>query len=142
MKKLLSYSFILFFFIWMISCVSYRDNPKVDFDHGPRLEDRYISIVNSTPDEIEFRIRMGDRADYLYHVVLDEEEDRISEGWIWTRYEDTEHYTFKMKPKKGSSFQPGKRYRLCIGFNSKHPDYYPTDNYRCQVDYEFTLSEK
>ena len=140
MKKLLSYSFILFSFMGMISCASYMDNPKVDFVHGPSLEDRYISIVNSTPDKVEFRIRMGDRADYLYHVILDEEEERISEGWIWTRFTDAEHYTFKMKPKKGSSFQPGKKYRLCIGLG--HPDYYPTNNYHCRIDYEFMLSEK
>ena len=142
MDKLLSVSFILVLSLGVISCTSYMDDPKVDFFHGLSLEDRYISIVNSTPDEIEFRIRMGDRADYLYHVILDEEEERISEGWIWTRSMDTEHYTFKMKPKKESSFQPGKKYRLCIG--SQHPDsvYYHTNKYRCSVDYEFILSEK
>jgi len=147
MKKLLVSSLILILFMGMIHCASYMDkyyqgSQKIHFYHGHKLQDRFISILNFTNEEIEFKIRRGSSQKYLYHIVIDEEEDRISEGWFPAYKIKTEHYTVRMKAKKGLSFQPGKKYRLCVG--SMNPDlvYYHTNSYKCSVDYEFVLPAK
>ncbi len=84
------------------------------------------------------------RGEYLYHFILDEEEVRVSEGWFPTQLStaEPEHYTVKMKAKKGLTFQPGKKYRLCVG--SENPDavFHRTNYYKCLIDYEFEIPEK
>lgn len=149
MKKLILYSLIVVFFMGMICCASYMEksysgNKKLHFYHGPKLQDMLISIVNLSPEEIEFKIKTAPPGEYLYHFILDEEEARVSEGWFPTQLltAEPEHYTVRMKAKKGFTFQPGKKYRLCVG--SENPDavYYRTNYYKCFIDYEFIMPEK
>ena len=141
MKKLLSIFFILVLSLGAISCSLNRDDPNITFYHPLNLEDRYFFVVSQTPEEIEFRIGLSYRPNYLYHMIFDEEEERISEGWIWTRPIDTDYYTFKMKPKEGYSFDPGERYSLCIGHQNPNLVYYHTNKYGCIALYEFVLPE-
>jgi hypothetical protein len=133
----------------MICCApytekSYSGSKKLHFYHGPKLQDILISIVSHTPEEIEFRIKTAPSGEYLYHFILDEEETRVSEGWFPTQLStaEPEHYTVKMKAKKGLTFKPGKKYRLCVG--SENPDavFYRTNYYKCLIDYEFEIPEK
>lgn len=131
----------------MISCASYMDryhkgSRKIHFYHGQKLQDRFVSVLDFSPKEIEFKIQRGPQAEYLYHVILDEEEVRISEGWFPAYKVRAEHYTIRMKAKKGFSFKPGKKYRLCVGTSNPDLVYYSTNNYKCYVDFEFVLSEK
>lgn len=147
MKKLLFTSLILILLMGMINCTSYMDkyyqgSQKIHFYHGQKLQDRFISILNFTTEEIEFKIKRGSNQKYLYHIIIDEEEARISEGWFPTFKIKTEHYTVRMKAKKGLSFQPGKKYRLCVGFQNPDLVYYRTSKYECFIDYEFVLPEK
>jgi hypothetical protein len=146
-KKLLFILLIFIIFMGMINCTSYMDKyhqgkKKIHFYHGHKLLDRFISILSSTTEEIEFKIRMRSRQKYLYHLIIDEEEERIAEGWVPAFKVGTEYYTVRMKAKKGLSFQPGKKYRLCVG--STNPDlvYYHTSKYECFIDYEFVLPGK
>lgn len=148
MKKFLINFLILAFVIGFTSCTSYMDEyyrgrKKIHFFHGLRQRPIFISVKDFTPKEIEFKIRgLGGSGTYLYHIILDEEEERLSEGWYPTVKIGTEHYKVRMKSKKGFSFQLGKRYRLCIGSSSPDIVYYFNNNYRCKVDYEFVLPEK
>ena len=147
MNKLLSISFILVLSLGTISCAVGRRDSKINFyrgygGYGSSLDDRYCSVVDSTPDEIEFRVGIWNRADYLYHVILNEEEECISEGWFWTRPLETDYYTFKMKPKKGFSFNPGESYSLCVGHQNPDLVYYHTNKYQCIAFFEFVLSER
>ena len=146
MKKSFFTSLILILLVGMINCTSYMDkyyqgSQKMHFYHGYKLQDRFISVLNFTNEEIEFKIRRGSSQKYLYHVIIDEEEERISEGWFPTYKIKTEHYTVKMKAKKGLSFQTGKKYRLCVGLHNPDLVYYHTNKYKCYVDYEFVLPE-
>lgn len=142
MKRLLFNPLILIFFMGMISCTSYMDKPKVHFTHGSKIPDKFISIVSFSPEEIEFEILVKFIEKHLYHIIIDEDEKRISERWFPTAKDDTGRYAVKLKVKKGFYFQPGRKYRLCIG--SQHPDavYYYTNTYKCYADYEFVLPEK
>ncbi len=147
LKKLLLTSLILILFMGVINCTSYMDkyhqgNQKIHFYHGHKLQDRFISILNFTNEEIEFKIRLESPQKYLYHIIIDEEEERISEGWFSTFKIKTDHYTVRMKAKKGLSFQPGKKYRLCVGFQNPDLVYYRSSKYECYVDYGFVLPEE
>jgi hypothetical protein len=148
MKKHLIYSLILFFAMGLISCTSYMDEyhkgrQKINFTHGIKHKDMFISVEDFTPKEIEFKIRrLRGSQKYLYHIILDEDEERIAEGWYPTLKVGTDYYKVRMKAKKGISFRPGMRYRFCIGGSSPDRVYYRTNNYQCFVDYEFVLPEK
>lgn len=135
MKKYKSSFLIIVFSLGLISCSLSLNNPKYDFFQDKKPIARYISISNYSPKEINFRIRISYPWEYLYHVILDEDEERVSEKWMWTRILEFNNYTFKMKAKKGLSFQPEKKYRLCIGYQYPDSVYY-------LVDHEFMLSEK
>lgn len=147
LKRLLFASLILIFFVCVISCTSYMDryyqgSKKAHFYHGLKLQDRFVSILSYTQEEIEFKIRRGPLSKYFYHIIVDEEENRISEGWFPAYKIQGEHYTLRMKAKKGCSFQPGKKYRLCVGTSNPDLVYFYSNNYQCFVDYEFVLPDK
>jgi hypothetical protein len=148
MKKLLIYSLILFFALGLTSCTSYMDEyyrgrQKINFYHGIKHKDMFISVEDFTPKEIEFKIRrLGNSEAYLYHIILDEDEERIAEGWYPTLKVGIDYYKVRMKAKKGFSFHPGIKYRFCIGGANPDLVYYRTNNYQCYVDYEFVLIEK
>lgn len=134
----------LFILIWMIgftACTSTGGGQNLIYTHGPKLQDRFISVVDYSPQEIEFKISRTRPNQYLYHMVIDEENNRISESWHRTQQSDsaTDFYTVKMKVKKKFAYEPGKKYRLCVGY--QHPgELSPyTNTYNCIIDYEFTL---
>ena len=102
----------------------------------------FQAVYRQTLKEIEFKILVKFIEKHLYHIIIDEDENRISERWFPTAKDETGRYSVKLKVKKEFYFQPGKKYRLCIG--SQHPDavYYYTNTYKCYADYEFVLPEK
>jgi hypothetical protein len=147
MKKFLVSTFVLVFLLGVTSCSSYmneyyKGKKKIHFYHGMKHPDAFISIVDISSRDIKFKIaRLGGSRRYLYHVILDEDEERISEGWFPTRKIRNDYYFVTMKIKKGYAFQPGKRYRLCIGGQNPDQVYYRTNRYLCYVDYEFVFPE-
>lgn len=147
MKKFLLFILIINLFLGISSCASYMDkyydeSDNVRFYHGLKLQDVFISVENFSAEEIEFKIRRGPRLQYLYHTIIDENEERISEGWYPAYKMNTEHYIVRMKPKKGNTFQSGKKYRLCVTPQNPELIYYFTNNIQCFVDYKFVLPEK
>lgn len=129
---------LLLISLGLISCTSAGQRAKMKFYHGQKIPDQYIRVVNHTAEEIEFEIRVNFLQTHLYHIVLDG-EDPISEGWFSTAKTDSAFYTLKMKAKKDCQFQPGKKYRLCIGTTNPEEVFVYSSNYRCKVDYEFVL---
>ena len=147
MKKFLLFILIIILFLGISSCTSHMDkyNDKSDnvrFYHGLKLQDVFISVENFSAEEIEFKIRRGPQINYLYHIIIDENEERISEGWYPAYKTRMEHYTVRMKPKKGNTFQPEKKYRLCVTSQNPELIYYFTNNVKCLIDYEFVLPQK
>jgi hypothetical protein len=147
MKKFLVSTFVFVFLLGMASCSSYMDEyykgkKKIHFYHGIKHPDVFISIVDNSSTDVKFKIvRLGGSGVYLYHVILDEDEERISEGWFPTRIIENEYYFVTMKIKKGYAFEPGERYSLCIGGQNPDQVYYRSNRYLCYVDYEFVFPE-
>lgn len=141
MKKLTGALLILGWMTGFTACTSTGGGQNLIYTHGPKLHDRFISVIDYTPQEIEFKISRTRPNQYLYHMVIDEENNRISESWHRTQQSDsaTDFYTVKMKVKKKFAYEQGKKYRLCVGY--QHPgELSPyTNTYNCIIDYEFIL---
>lgn len=137
MKKLPSIFFVFVLSLGVMSCTSSR---KVNFYHAATTVPAYITVIDFTSEEIGFRIKMWDRPDYLYHIILNEEEEHISEGWFWTSF-GTSDYTVSMEAKRGFSFEEGKPYRLCVGYRNPDVIGYPANQYQCAIYWEFTVPQ-
>ncbi|MDH7513304.1 MAG: hypothetical protein QHH14_10200 [Clostridiales bacterium] len=112
------------------------------FYRGAQPPREYFGVIRSSPNEIEFQIRVEFAESHLYHLVLDGEVP-IAEGWFPTvRLGATNAYSVTMKAKKGITFIPGKTYRLCIGRTSPDAVLVYSNSYNCLVDHEFILPEK
>jgi hypothetical protein len=147
MKEIFLFIPIIILFLGISSCASYMEeyNDKDDnvrFYHGQKLQDVFISVENFSAEEIEFKIRRGPQVEYLYHIIVDENDERISEGWYPAYKTKKEHYIVKMKPKEGKTFQSGKTYRLCVTEQNPEFIYYYSKNVQCEVYYEFVFPEK
>jgi hypothetical protein len=139
------YMWPFFIIIWMTgfsACTSTGGGQNLIYTHGAKLQDRFISVVDYSPQEIEFKISRTRPNQYLYHMVIDEEQNRVSETWHRTQQSDsaTDFYIIKMKAKKKYTYEPGKKYRLCVGY--QHPESLApyTNTYNCIIDCEFVLS--
>ena len=147
MKKFLLFILIISLFLGISSCASYMDkyydkSDNVRFYHGAKLLDIFISVENFSAEEIEFKIRRGPQVQYLYHTIIDENEERISEGWYPAYKTKTDYYIVRIKPDKGNTFQSGKKYRLCVTTQNPELTYYFTNKVKCFAYYEFVLPEK
>jgi hypothetical protein len=124
-----------------VGCAGERPKPNLIYYHGMTPQDEYFEVVRSTPQEIEFKIKVKFASKYMYHLVLEEEEP-LAEGWFVTILGAEDAYRLIMKAKKGVAFEAGKEYRLCIGNES--PEYVARyrESYQCAVDYKFVLPPK
>ena len=149
MKKLFIIFLILIGCIGLISCVSGRGQgdilypaPTSDIPAGPQSaagrpsSTGRISIEEFNEKEIVFKILISQGATWLEYVIVDEEENSISEESF---YHDTRRpYTRKMKAKEESAFIKGKNYTLHIGrkLQYSHPVY---DRFQLLYSYKFVL---
>ena len=147
MKKYLTFILTILLFLGFSAYASqmnthHQKSENLHFYHGLKHPDSLISVENFSADEIEFKIRRAPEFEYLYHTIIDENETPIAEGWYPAYKINTDHYTVKMKPKKGKIFQSDKKYRLCV--TTQNPEYTSryTSNIQCFVDFEFVLPEK
>jgi hypothetical protein len=142
MKKVLINGLFLLALCGLAANASQENKSKMHFYRGPAVPNLYIAVISHTSTVIEFKIRAYFGGTHLYHLVLDGDEP-LSEGWYPTSRVQTESYTVKMKAKKKRVFEPGKKYRLCIGDQSPELVYArSSNNYQCIVEYEFVLDEQ
>jgi len=125
----------------LAACVGERPKPAMVYYHGLTPQDVYFEVVGYTPQEIEFKIRVNFTSKYMYHLILEDNEP-LAEGWHVTILSVEKSYPLIMKAKEGVVFEPGKKYRLCIG--NKSPEYVARyrSAYQCAADYEFVLPQK
>ena len=126
----------------LAGCSTYKANPELTYYHGPNVPEGFITILRSSPTEIEFEIRIDfTHSDRLYHLVLDGDTP-VAEGWFRTLRLSIPAYTVTMKPKKGLLFEVGKTYRFCVGQESPQKVQMTSSNYRCLVELVFVFQEK
>jgi len=125
----------------LFGCAGERTKPALTYYHGQTPEPAYFEVVRYTPQEIEFKIKVKFGSKYMYHLILEDNEP-LAEGWYVTILDAEDSYRLVIKAKEGVAFEPGKKYRLCIGNES--PEYVARyrDSYHCAVDYEFVLPRK
>ncbi|MCP2519101.1 hypothetical protein NLC82_01750 [Candidatus Aminicenantes bacterium AC-335-A11] len=140
MKKI---SLYLLIFIFTAFCTSSKiKRSEIKLYYGTLPPESTISIVDYTPDWVEFQIRVKFKIKKLYHIIADNENNFVSEGWYRTSVNSSGIYNVKMRVKKGFKFQPGKKYCLCIGSQNPELTYVFSSKYRCIIYYEFTLPYK
>lgn len=141
MKNNLTALFILAALIAAAACASGGSTP-IRFTHGQKVPDQFISIKDFSSDSVTFRIRVKFNQKKLYHILLDEEQNSLAEGWFQVVRVGQNAYEARMTLKPGSTLQPGVRYSLCIG--SESPDLVARhySSYKCMAYYEFDLPEK
>jgi len=142
MKKVLTNGLFLLALFGLAAYATQGNQSTMHFSRGPTVPNLYVSVISHTSTVIEFKIRANFGGIHLYHLILDGDEP-LSEGWYPTSRVQTEAYTVKMKAKKKRVFEPGKKYRLCLGYQSPELVYArSSNNYQCLVDYEFVLEEQ
>jgi hypothetical protein len=127
------------------SCSSYKDQ-KVKLYSGMQPVKIDISVKDFSPDFVELKIRIIEhaklRTKWLYHIIEDEQENFISEGWYPITIADNATYTIKIKAKNGFSFESGKEYALCIGLRNPEQTIRSSNNYKCEVYQKFTIERE
>lgn len=125
----------------VISCVSSTDT-NIKFTHGQKVPDQFINVISYTATEIELNIRVKFQQSRMYHIILDQEENRLAEGWYRTALPTESAYKITLEAKEGVVFQPGTKYRLCVGSTSPDLVGRYQSSYKCYADYEFMLPVK
>jgi len=120
-------------------CASfYKSRPQMTYYRGQNVPEGFIRVVDSSPEEITFRIQVAFARGSLYHILL-EGNRPVAEGWFPTQRAGGQFYEVTMKPAAGATFGRGKVYRLCIGDQSPEAVQLTSSNYRCLADFEFTM---
>lgn len=138
MRKL-AFGFLLALCAAAAACSSfYKAQPEMRYYHGRNVPEGYIKIASASAEAITFEIRVEFSQRQLYHLVLDGDTP-VAQGWFPTSKTAAEAYTVTLTPREGFRFESGKAYRLCIGSQNPEEVQLTSSNYRCMVDYEFTM---
>ncbi len=132
MKKLFIIFSVLIGCIGLISCASGHRQGDILYPAapplGPASQLGRIYIEEFNEKEIVFKIRISlpraaPQAEWLEYVIIDEEENSISEESFY--HDKRRAYTRKMKAKEESIFRKGKNYTLYFGrkLTVSHPVY-------------------
>ncbi len=125
----------------LAACSTYKASPQMNYYHGPNIPEGFIQVLRASPEAIEFKVRVKFVQKQMYHLVL-EDNAPVAEGWFSTQRAGGESYTVTMKPKKGTTFEPGKTYRLCIGAQNPQAVQMTSSSYPCVADFTFVFEEK
>jgi len=123
----------------LAACVtSQYSSSNLNYYRGQNVPPEFFKVVSSTPTEITFEIKINFSQDRLYHIVLDGNTP-LAEDWVLMVTGRGQAYTAVLKAKPGVEFSAGKPYRLCIGDKNPEEVNVYSNNYRCLVDFDFTL---
>ena len=128
-------------FLGAMSCASNNVSSIMNYSHGQTIPDQFFKVVRWSKGDIQLEIRVDFKTVHMYHIILDETGEPVSEGWFPTTKVGTA-YTVAMKIKPGLTLEAGKRYRLCIGNDNPEEVFVTSSNYSCVADYEFVLTMK
>ncbi len=120
---------------------TYKAKPEMNYYHGPKVPEGFISVLRASPTEITFEVHVKFPQRQMYHLVL-EGNDPVAEGWYSVVQAGDVKYTVTMKPKKDRVFESGKTYRLCIGSQNPQQVQMTSNNYQCIADFTFVFEEK
>jgi hypothetical protein len=122
--------------VWS-ACVGPRGATGLNLTHGANIPDQFLTIVEISAREITFEIKVKFEQNSLYHIVADDQNIFLAEGWFPTSRDGTGIYRVTLTLKKDHTLESGRKYHLCIG--TAHPDqvFQRTNNYRCLGYFDF-----
>lgn len=100
---------------------------------------QFVVVESYDSKSITISINVKFTQAHLYHILSDEQDTFIAEGWFPTSKDSSGRYSVTMEAKEGFSFTKGQRILLCIG--QKHPDeyIYGSTAYQCMANIWLTL---
>lgn len=100
---------------------------------------QFVNVEKYDAQSITIAINVKFVQSHLYHILSDEEDNFIAEGWFPTSKDASGRYSVTMTAKEGYSFSPGQKILLCIG--QEHPDeyLYKSNAYQCLANIWLTL---
>ena len=100
---------------------------------------QFVTVESYDAQNITIVIRVNFKQSHLYHILSDEADNFIAEGWFPTSKSGDGRYSVTMEAKGGFSFAKGQKILLCIG--TKHPDeyIYKSNTYQCLTNIWLTL---
>jgi hypothetical protein len=101
---------------------------------------QFVNIENYDAGSITISIRVKFTQTHLYHILSDEQDTFLAEGWFPTAKDNSGRYSVTLEAKEGISFSPGQKMLLCIG--DKHPEeyMYRSNAYQCLTNIWLTLN--
>lgn len=141
MRKIYFFCLLIISAFLTASCALPKEK-RVHLYYGEQPPHRFIRVLQASPNSVTFEIRIKFAQAHLYHIIADENDNFLAEGWFPTAKNPRGIYTVTLKPKKGLLFQPGKTYYLCIGDANPEQTLYQSSNYKCIVYFPFTIPGK
>ena len=126
--------------VFLVSCSS-KSYPTQDLkiSRSSAIPAQFVNVEGYDSGSITIAIRVKFDQTHLYHILSDEQDNFMAEGWFATAKDSSGRYSVTMKAKDGFSFAPGQKILLCIG--QKHPEeyMYRSDSYQCLTNIWLTL---
>ena len=125
---------------FLVSCssTSYsKQNLKIS--RSSPIPAQFVNVEGYDAGSITIAIRVKFTQSHLYHILSDEQDNFLAEGWFPTAKDPSGRYSVTMKANKGFTFSPGQKILLCIG--QKHPEeyMYRSNAYQCLANIWLTL---
>jgi len=122
----------LLFLTYLSSCSSadYSDQ-HLKISRSKPIPPQFVTVETYNAQSITISINVNFKQTHLYHILSDEADTFLAEGWFPTSKDGSGRYSVTMEAKEGQSFSKGQRILLCIG--TKHPDeyIYKSNTYQC-----------
>lgn len=138
--RLFGLLFIYAALAFMLSC-SATQYPKqnLKISRSTAIPPQFVNVEKYDARSITISIRVKFIQSHLYHILSDEEDNFIAEGWFPTSKDASGRYSVTMTAKEGYSFARGQKILLCIG--QKHPEeyLYRSNAYQCLANIWLTL---
>jgi len=116
----------------MASCSSKSYKPQdLKISRSAAIPAQFVNVERYDAGSITISIRVKFTQSHLYHILSDEQDTFLAEGWYPTAKDNSGRYSITLEAKEGISFSPGQKILLCIG--AKHPEeyMYRSNAYQC-----------
>jgi hypothetical protein len=100
---------------------------------------QFVNVESYDAGSIIISIRVKFTQSHLYHILSDEQDNFIAEGWFPTSKDTSGRYSVAMTAKEGFTFAAGQKILLCIGQKSPEEYMYRSNAYQCLTNIWLTL---
>jgi hypothetical protein len=124
----------------LVACsASQYPEQNLKISRSTPIPPQFVKVEKYDAQSITISIHVKFIQSHLYHILSDEEDNFIAQGWFPTSKDASGRYSVTMTAKEGYSFAPGQEILLCIG--QEHPEkyMYRSNAYQCLANIWLTL---